>query len=334
MIIKCPNSIEVNSIKNKWKVFLAGPIQGAPEWQFEMPEYDNVVWFSPRRPSTLDKSTFNYNEQVEWETKALLSSNVVLFWIPKQLETVEGRSYAQTTRYELGEYIARGKKVIIGVYDEFPGRRYLEYKAANYSNVLGIYNNLNDCLDCLQNYINSDMPNVWFTSDTHFSSERTLELSKRPFGSIKEMDWTMISNWNNVVKPNDIVFHLGDFGETWPIPYLSGLIQLVYGNYERDGKTDIEPSLFDKVNEKPIKITHRETKTPLVLCHEPLTGKKWAIKNGGFCLFGHIHGRQKVKEFGIDVGVDGNNFTPININDIMFLINAIKKGYYDDEVWS
>ena len=63
MIIKCPNSIEVNSIKNKWKVFLAGPIQGAPEWQFEMPEYDNVVWFSPRRPSTLDKSTFNYNEQ-------------------------------------------------------------------------------------------------------------------------------------------------------------------------------------------------------------------------------------------------------------------------------
>ena len=51
-------------------------------------------------------------------------------------------------------------------------------------------------------------------------------------------------------------------------------------------------------------------------------------------LFGHIHGRQKVKPWeGLDVGVDSNNFTPCSIQDIEFYRNALEKGYYDEEVW-
>ena len=50
----------------------------------------------------------------------------------------------------------------------------------------------------------------YFTSDTHFGSPRTLELSKRPFNSVREMDRTIISNWNNTVGEEDIVYHLGD----------------------------------------------------------------------------------------------------------------------------
>ena len=48
----------------------------------------------------------------------------------------------------------------------------------------------------------------------------------------------MISRWNSVVGPSDVVYHLGDFGETWPIDYLSGNIKMVRGNYERSGKSD------------------------------------------------------------------------------------------------
>lgn len=40
---------------------------------------------------------------------------------------------------------------------------------------------------------------VWFTSDTHFNSERTLELSKRPFKTVEEMNNVLIKNWNSVV---------------------------------------------------------------------------------------------------------------------------------------
>ena len=76
------------------------------------------------------------------------------------------------------------------------------------------------------------MSKIWYTSDTHFGSERTLELSKRPFKSVEEMDNTIISNWNKVVAPEDYVFHLGDFGDYERVKELNGKIVLVKGNYE------------------------------------------------------------------------------------------------------
>ena len=74
---------------------------------------------------------------------------------------------------------------------------------------------------------------IWFTSDTHFGAERTLNLSKRPFKSVSEMNNELINNWNNVVAEDDIVYHLGDFGDYTIIKQLKGRVVLVYGNYER-----------------------------------------------------------------------------------------------------
>ena len=85
------------------------------------------------------------------------------------------------------------------------------------------------------------MSKIWYTSDTHFGSERTLELSKRPFKSVEEMDNTIISNWNKVVAPEDYVFHLGDFGDYKRVKELNGKIVLVKGNYEnKDILTTLE----------------------------------------------------------------------------------------------
>ena len=100
---------ELPDRKTKWYVFLAGPIQGAPQWQFEVPNIPGVLYLSPRRE---DYTGFDYAEQFKWETIGLLISDVVLFWIPPEIESVAGRSYAQTTRTEFGEYLARGKKII------------------------------------------------------------------------------------------------------------------------------------------------------------------------------------------------------------------------------
>ena len=51
-----------------------------------------------------------------------------------------------------------------------------------------------------------------------------------------------------------------------------------------------------------------------------------------FNLFGHIHGRQMVKRFGLDVGVDCHHFKPISIKDVLFYKTAIEK-YYDNNVF-
>lgn len=342
-IIKCPN--EITGLNEKWKVFLAGPIQGAPEWQFQLPELDNVVWLCPRRES-YPVPDFNYYEQTEWETHALRAANIVLFWIPEEDEPVAGRSYAQTTRFELGENMARGKRIILGVHDKFPGRRYFEYKASKYG-VIGneVFSTLEDCVKALKTYIgNAEAhPNTFFTSDTHFTSERALTLSTRPFKTVEEMDRTMIERWNNVVNPCDLVYHLGDFGEEWPLGYLSGNIFFIEGNYERDGKTSIKPELvkaYSKGAVIPPPFTDKNGNNhTFLLCHEPeqcrvdICRMNRSRKDKIFGLFGHIHGRQRIKSFGIDVGVDCNNYTPMSLEQVLFYRNAVDKGFYDNNVW-
>lgn len=61
------------------------------------------------------------------------------------------------------------------------------------------------------------MPSVWLVSDTHFGHEKTCTVFTRadgtplrPFASAEEMDETMVARWNERVRPNDKVYHLGD----------------------------------------------------------------------------------------------------------------------------
>src|SRR5437762_1867527 len=55
---------------------------------------------------------------------------------------------------------------------------------------------------------------VFFISDTHFGDHRVLNLYPRPFPSVAAMDEGMIERWNEVVGPDDEVWHLGDFART------------------------------------------------------------------------------------------------------------------------
>lgn len=340
-LIKCPESI--TGITKKWKVFLAGPIQGAPEWQFQLPEIENVVYLSPRREK-YPVPNFDYNEQVEWETQALRSANIVLVWIPKEDESIAGRSYAQTTRFEVGENLARGKNIILGIDESFPGRRYFECKAKEYG-VLGdkVFSTLDECIEQLRKCveIRTQNPRTYFTSDTHFSSERALTLSMRPFDTIKEMDWTMIERWNNEVMPCDTVWHLGDFGENWPLDYLSGNIKFVNGNYEREGKSTIDRTLVEvagndatiELNSKIYYLAHEPERCQRVVAWHENKQKFKVGKYRVFALYGHIHGRQRIKPFGMDVGVDCSNYTPVSENEVAFYRNAVEKGFYDENVW-
>ena len=85
----CPsNSLDnVNDLGKCWKVFLAGPIQGAPNWQhsvenlFVNEQYSNIVFLSPRR---LSYDNFNYEEQVLWEKKYMALADVKVYF--KQVE--------------------------------------------------------------------------------------------------------------------------------------------------------------------------------------------------------------------------------------------------------
>ena len=51
----------------------------------------------------------------------------------------------------------------------------------------------------------------WFTGDSHFNHTNIIKYTDRPFKDIYHMNETIIKNWNERVKDEDTVFHLGDF---------------------------------------------------------------------------------------------------------------------------
>src|SRR6201993_4884685 len=52
---------------------------------------------------------------------------------------------------------------------------------------------------------------IFFTSDTHFGHGGALGLYRRPFASVAAMNEGLVERWNEVVRPDDVVWHLGDF---------------------------------------------------------------------------------------------------------------------------
>ena len=182
-----------------------------------------------------------------------------------------------------------------------------------------------------------NMFRVWFTSDTHFGARRTLDLSRRPYSSVEEMDNILVNNMNQFIKPGDLVYHLGDFGNYETIKRLNGNWHLIFGNYEQKDLQDKFGGDIDKFKTYLLGLGFSNISTncnwygDILMIHEP---EKIQDKSGKTVhLFGHIHEKVKIKPYGLNVGVDCNHFVPIDRDTVYFYKNAIEKGYYDDNVW-
>ena len=119
-------------------VFLAGPIQSAPDWQAEAARLlgelaPTLHVANPRRQ--YPPGTFEYAAQVDWETHHLRRAaerGVILFWLAREVEPMPGRCHAQTSRFELAEWKVRherdGVKLVVGIEDGFSGARYVRHR--------------------------------------------------------------------------------------------------------------------------------------------------------------------------------------------------------------
>jgi calcineurin-like phosphoesterase family protein len=188
---------------------------------------------------------------------------------------------------------------------------------------------------------------VWFTSDTHFGHENIIKYCDRPFDSVEEMDEALVSNWNEVVGHNDLVYHLGDFtlgGADAANDYfgrLNGYIHIL-GNWWHHDRCWLPPltgrTIFRTASRHyvwvvdPIVVLDHQWRTPrhirtatehsdldygvIALCHYQM--RVWDRSHyGSIHLYGHSHGQSESEGKSMDVGVDANDFYPVSLKDVL-----------------
>lgn len=135
----------------------------------------------------------------------------------------------------------------------------------------------------------------YYISDLHLLHENVLRFDNRPFESIKEMQETIVNNWNRKVTNGDTVYILGDVSMRGKkedlialVATLKGRKVLVKGNH--DDVSDYRyQQLFDEiVDYKEIHDSVNGQNYDLVLCHYPIFSWK-KMGRGTILLYGHTH---------------------------------------------
>jgi calcineurin-like phosphoesterase family protein len=184
---------------------------------------------------------------------------------------------------------------------------------------------------------------LYFTADTHLGHKNIIRYCKRPFKNVQEMDDAIINNLNNVVKENDILWHLGDFCFGRPEYYLKRInckrIFLLMGNHDvrikswlhraeqNYGLTVYPPNaiISQTLNIKDFvgNYISQGFNGEIVLCHYPL--RDWNKRmHGAIHLHGHDHDTMPNLYSGAyNVGVDANKFYPVSLDIILRRINML-----------
>ena len=129
----------------------------------------------------------------------------------------------------------------------------------------------------------------YYTSDTHFSHALMLTACNRPFADTRDMDEALIRGWNSVVRPEDTVFHLGDFSMALHdgarvrsiFSRLMGHKILVLGNHDYAAPNQVHPVIasLDWAQEPVQQLEVTDGGQRIFLCHYAC--RTWpAIKKG------------------------------------------------------
>lgn len=178
----------------------------------------------------------------------------------------------------------------------------------------------------------------WITSDTHYG-HRYVAVKQRGFETIEEHDNYLIDVHNSMVKPEDIVIHLGDVtfhnkaNAQALFTKLQGHYIFVPGNHDSsrilnrlvEVKQDLGfnfSAIWPRLHEIKVGDTY------VALCHYPLTS--WNHSDSPVVksvnLHGHLHGTAGHHDaapytgngYRRDIGVDTNTFyTPYKIEDAL-----------------
>lgn len=169
---------------------------------------------------------------------------------------------------------------------------------------------------------------VYLTSDLHLCHDREFVYKPRGFNSIHDMNEAIISNWNNIINPEDDIYVLGDLmlndNDTglYLLKKLKGKIHIVLGNHDTNTRIELYKNCWNVV-EVTFALRLNYKGYHFFLTHFPcMTAnlEKESLKKCTINLYGHTHQQTNFYNeipFMYHVGVDSHNCTPISIEDII-----------------
>ena len=184
------------------------------------------------------------------------------------------------------------------------------------------------------------MPAVFLVSDTHFGHAGVCRFTRndgvtklRPWDNPDEMDEEMVKRWNDRVRPNDKVYHLGDVVINRKalsiMSRLNGDKVLIRGNHDIF-KDDDYRKYF-----RELRAYH--VMNGMILSHIPIHAD--SLGRFGVNIHGHLHANRVKKPRGYDVKkgtmlysddidpryhcvcVEQTDFAPILFEDVIKRIN-------------
>jgi calcineurin-like phosphoesterase family protein len=171
------------------------------------------------------------------------------------------------------------------------------------------------------------MPASFLVSDTHFGHAGVCRFLRddgtklRPWDNSDEMDEEMIKRWNETVRPNDKVYHLGDVvinrKALKTLARLNGDKVLIKGNHDIFRLDEYTPYFRD--------IRGYHVMNGMILSHIPVHEE--SLARFGTNIHGHLHYNRVMKQQIIDpryhcVCVEHTDYRPILFEDVIKRIEA------------
>jgi len=168
---------------------------------------------------------------------------------------------------------------------------------------------------------------IFFTSDLHFNHSAVIGFCDRPFKNVEEMNERLINNINQRCKPEDTLYHIGDFA--------------FRGGWQ--GGKDGAESFENAINCKVIHILgnhdrNNHIKNSIRYAEIWFANRRWCLQHkppeesqlrtfptqageDEVYLVGHVHEKWKYKfiedKLVINVGVDMWNMYPVKLQEII-----------------
>lgn len=159
---------------------------------------------------------------------------------------------------------------------------------------------------------------IYFISDLHLNHKNIIKYCSRPFSTVDEMNSILISNWNNTIKTDDIVYYGGDFAlgpkEVFKrnSECLNGHKHFILGNHDHISRQQILESGWESVSYK-VNLEYAGKK--FVIMHHPND----EIDDESILIYGHVHDKpaEKLPHQSFCMCAERNDYKPVSIDWIL-----------------